>query len=550
MAYDSTHSQVVLFGEVDAQGKVTNQTWVWDGSNWSLKSPQNSPSARTGSAMAYDAAHGQVVLFGGLDTTAGKLLNDTWVWDGSDWTQKSPLTSPPPRDGHSMAYDSTHSEVVLFGGESPTGNDTWVWDGSSWTQKSPRDSPERRYNQAMSDFPPQGVMLFGGQDPPGWLNDTWIWDGSNWTRQSPEMSPGVRQSHQIVYDSAHRQVVLFGGTTHAQNVYNDTWIWDGANWTPESPQNFPGARFGYGVAYDVSRGQIVLFGGFGFLLPPGTFGGYFTDTWIWSTGGATPPVINAVLTSSSFGGFSTVAPGSWIEIYGCAFGGARYNPTNTYGPFPGEPWRTWTAADFSGNNAPTSLDDLQATVGDQRAFIEYISPGQINAQLPFDIGTGPLQITVTNLNGTSAPFEITVNTTQPGLLAPAFWKIGGKQYVVATTADGRTYIVPSGTQIGNSSRPAKPGETIVLYGVGFGPVAPTIDAGQIVTQLNQLVEPFAIIFGQTPAQVSYSGLAPGLVGLYQFDVLAPAVADSDLVPLTFSLGGVAGGQALYTAVHQ
>ena len=46
------------------------------------------------------------------------------------------------------------------------------------------------------------------------------------------------------------------------------------------------------------------------------------------------------------------------------------------------------------------------------------------------------------------------------------------------------------------------------------------------------------------------GLAPGYVGLYQFNVVVPAVADSDVVPFTFTLGGAGGGQALYTAVHQ
>ena len=62
--------------------------------------------------------------------------------------------------------------------------------------------------------------------------------------------------------------------------------------------------------------------------------------------------------------------------------------------------------------------------------------------------------------------------------------------------------------------------------------------------------PLQILFGQTPAQAAYFGLAPSFVGLYQFNVVVPAVADNDLVPLTFNLGGVPGTQKLYTAVHQ
>ena len=66
---------------------------------------------------------------------------------------------------------------------------------------------------------------------------------------------------------------------------------------------------------------------------------------------------------------------------------------------------------------------------------------------------------------------------------------------------------------------------------------------------NSLTVPFNLYFGQTLAQVTYDGLAPGTVGLYQFDVVVPSVPASDAVPLSFTLGGVAGGQTLYIAVQ-
>ena len=75
---------------------------------------------------------------------------------------------------------------------------------------------------------------------------------------------------------------------------------------------------------------------------------------------------------------------------------------------------------------------------------------------------------------------------------------------------------------------------------------------QIVTQANQLSASFEILFGQTPAPspLPYVGLAPSSVGAYQFNVVVPTVADNDLVPLTFNLGGVPGTQTLFTAVQQ
>lgn len=249
----------------------------------------------------------------------------------------------------------------------------------------------------------------------------------------------------------------------------------------------------------------------------------------------TQPTISGVIGAGDFGAFSAAAPGSWIEIYGSELASTT---------------RSWATTDFSGDSAPTSLDGVQVAVRGQPAFVEYVSPGQVNAQLPSNIGPGTLQLTVTSGNVTSAPVNITVSATEPGLLATPQFKIGGNQYVVAQFADG-TYVLPAGAIANVNSRPAQPGETIVIYGIGFGSVAPDSPAGQIVTVSNQLSAPLQFLFGETPApQVSYAGLAVGYMGLYQFNVVVPAVPDSDLVPITFDLGDVPGTQTLYTAVNR
>jgi hypothetical protein len=90
-------------------------------------------------------------------------------------------TSPATRAAFSMAYDSTHAEVVLFGGFSNADvlNDTWVWDGENWSQKSPQSSPPGRGFFAMTQDASGRVILFGGVSHQIELNDTWIWDGAN-----------------------------------------------------------------------------------------------------------------------------------------------------------------------------------------------------------------------------------------------------------------------------------------------------------------------------------------------------------------------------------
>ncbi len=247
-----------------------------------------------------------------------------------------------------------------------------------------------------------------------------------------------------------------------------------------------------------------------------------------------PPAVNGVISASQFGAFAAAAPGSWIEIYGSNLAGDT---------------RNWTTADFNGNFAPTALDQTSVTIGGQAAFISAISPGQVNVQIPSNVGPGPQPLIVTTAAGVSAPFTITVKAAQPGLYAPAQLLAGGKQYTAQFNSAPQTYVMPAGAVSGVTSSPAHVGDTIVVWGVGFGPVTPAINAGQIVQQLNTLTVPVQFSIGGIPAAVSYAGLAPQAVGLYQFNIVVPNVPPGDALPLTFSQGGVAGTQTLYIAVQ-
>jgi uncharacterized protein (TIGR03437 family) len=245
------------------------------------------------------------------------------------------------------------------------------------------------------------------------------------------------------------------------------------------------------------------------------------------------PSVTLIQSAGQFGAFASIAPGTWIEIYGANLAPGKLD---------------WTNA-FNGINAPTSLNGTTVTIGGQSAFLDYVSPSQVNAQVPSNVGIGPQQITVNTAAGASAPYNITVNATEPGLFAPPSLNVGGVQYVGATLPDEVTYILPPGVVSGITSRQAHPGETIYLYGVGFGPVTPNIPAGQIVEQNNSLNSTMQVMFGQTPATLSYSGLAPNFIGLYLFQVVVPNVPSSNAVPLTFTLNGVSGAQTFYTAVQ-
>jgi uncharacterized protein (TIGR03437 family) len=259
-----------------------------------------------------------------------------------------------------------------------------------------------------------------------------------------------------------------------------------------------------------------------------------TYTLTPATGGMT---LDNILSASAFGGFTSVAPGSWMELYGSGLSATT---------------RQWGGSDFSGTKAPTALDNVKVSIGGQSAFVYYISPTQINAQVPSNVATGSQPVVVNN-NGTASPSRsITVNALQPGLLAPSQFAVNGKQYVVAQFADN-SFVLPPGTLAGTTTRQVKPGETVVIYGVGFGPVKDTggndIPAGTIVTAANTLAKSFSMTIGGQNATLIYAGLAPNFVGLYQFNVTVPTVPNNDLTPITFTLDGNASPQTLFLAVH-
>ncbi len=243
---------------------------------------------------------------------------------------------------------------------------------------------------------------------------------------------------------------------------------------------------------------------------------------------------SGIVTAGNYGGSPAIAPSTWIEIFG-------FNLATTLS-------QTWGGADFIGNNAPTALGGTTVTVAGKPAFVYYVSPGQVDVQVPSGVPTGTQPIVVTTAGGSSTPYSITVNATQPGLLAPPSFILNGVQNVVALFSNTLTYVLPINVPGVVTSR-ARTGDTITFYGIGFGLVTPDTPAGLIVQQQNALQSQLQISFAGVPANVTYAGLAPQYVGLYQFNVVVPNVAASNSVPVTFTLDGVKGTQNLVIAIQ-
>jgi uncharacterized protein (TIGR03437 family) len=254
----------------------------------------------------------------------------------------------------------------------------------------------------------------------------------------------------------------------------------------------------------------------------------------------TQPTIRTVMgveSASGFGAFDMIAPGSWIEIYG-----TNLAPET----------RQWAASDFNGNAAPTALAGVKVTISGRPAFLSYASPGQVNAQVPANLPPGPALVTVTNNGRTSAGYRTTVGDAMPGLLSIPASEVGDS--LLATFSDTFTFAVPPGVYPIAASRIAKSGDTLVLWGIGFGPTIPDNPAGQIATAADRLQGSLEIWFADKPVPVLYAGHSPGSVGLYEFvvavpDGLGPPEGVSyNSVPVTCRLNGVAASQTLSLAI--
>jgi uncharacterized protein (TIGR03437 family) len=243
---------------------------------------------------------------------------------------------------------------------------------------------------------------------------------------------------------------------------------------------------------------------------------------------------NGVVSASGFGGFAVAAAGSYIEIYGSNLAGAT---------------RAWTSEDFSDRRAPTALEGVTVTVDGKPAYINFVSPSQVNVQVPAGVPAGRAVPVVVSYGGaSSAAAMLEIRETAPGLLAPASFKVEDRQYVTALHY-GTGAFVSNGSVPNVPAAPAAPGETLTFYGIGFGPVTPGEVAGEIAEGTTNMTLPVEFRFGDIPAQVLYSGLAPGLVGVYQFNVVVPADAPRGDTPLNVMVGGERIAQTLFIPVQ-
>ena len=206
----------------------------------------------------------------------------------------------------------------------------------------------------------------------------------------------------------------------------------------------------------------------------------------------------------------TLVPGEWTAIYGANLAGSV---------------RTWTTSDFGAGNAlPTSIDGVSVQFGGIPAAVFYVSPTQLNVQVPDGV-SGSVPVTVTFDGIVSAAFTATIGQNAPSFFV---YQNGNTLYPAATHADN-TLIGDPAVQPGSTK--AKAGEEIVFYINGLAPSP----AGVLISSATQYTDPVTVNVGTESASVVWAGLVSA--GLFQANVVVPSDLAAGNYPITLSAGG-------------
>ena len=215
---------------------------------------------------------------------------------------------------------------------------------------------------------------------------------------------------------------------------------------------------------------------------------------------------------------ASLAPGGLITIFGTNLAAS----TRTAPPLP---------------YLPDELGGTVVKIGTFKARLSFVSPSQINAQVPTELSDTNAAVKVSVAGADSDALTLPVLPFDPGLFT-FLGEPGGP----AAALHSSDYSAV------NASSPAQRGSVILLFGTGFGPVTPSVSSGQPGSSknpLNQTVGTVIVLIGGKPARVLFDGevkdralLAPGLVGVYQVNVEVPAdAATGDSVSVVVGIGG-------------
>jgi uncharacterized protein (TIGR03437 family) len=234
--------------------------------------------------------------------------------------------------------------------------------------------------------------------------------------------------------------------------------------------------------------------------------GALSTTFPFSVTAPAPATLSAaIVNAASF--LPSIAPGSLISIFGT-------NLSTSNGAAPGYP-------------LPLALAGASVSINGSDVPLLFVSPGQINAQAPYEIKPGTVTLVIQSNGQNSAPVKVSVAATGPGVVTVP----GGGHALAVKAADG---------SLNSTGSPAKPGQYVTLWVIGQGLLDPPLATGAAapVTPLSRPLATVTATIGGQPANIQFAGMAPGFTGLMQINVAIPVVAAGEQ-QFEVVIGGVA-----------
>jgi len=272
-------------------------------------------------------------------------------------------------------------------------------------------------------------------------------------------------------------------------------VWEGT-WTPPSTQT------------NVTITALALYA-------RGTFLAAGADKISGSVGASVRPVVfnNSVTDAATFQFGAPLGPGTLVSFFG----------TNL----------SASAEAASSLPLPKKLSDVEVLVNDTPVPLLFAGPGQVNAQIPFEVlPDSEFQIELRRGSSLATPQTVIFSEARPGVFS----------LDQSGSGQGHIYIArANGTQdLAGAATPAAAGDVVIIYSNGLGRTNPPVAAGQPTpfTNLSPTLNPATVTIGGRNAPVLFAGLVPGFVSLYQINVVVPSgIAPTNSAPVVITVAG-------------
>ncbi|MEO0815520.1 MAG: kelch repeat-containing protein, partial [Myxococcota bacterium] len=238
VTYDESRQRFVIFGGSSGMTLGDTIEIILDASvdppvaQFEVKAPAHSPSPRRLANLVYDAARQVVVLHGGREDQDARGVNDTWEYDGVDWTKRVDGIAPSIRSLPYMGYDPQSQRVILFGGQDPELastpeqsflNDTWALSATGWERLTTTQSPaarstgsagvDRNGTVATED---DRLLIFGGSASGVFFSDTWQFEDNDWVLLETPQGQGICPRARGLMVTAPARAVMVGGVSRLE----------------------------------------------------------------------------------------------------------------------------------------------------------------------------------------------------------------------------------------------------------------------------------------------------------------------------------------------